>query len=65
MLKLNEIVRESFLWYLLCRYDLYEIEVKCAKNITRSDGVFGAPSGYVYIELQMDEELFEGGRTVR
>ena len=39
--------------------------MKCAKNITRSDGVFGAPSGYVYIELQMDEELFEGGRTVR
>ena len=47
------------------RYDLYEVEVKCSKNITRSDGVFGAPNGYVYIELQMDEELSEGGRTVR
>ena len=47
------------------RYDLYELEVKCSKNITRSDGVFGAPSGYVFIELQMDEELSEGGRTVR
>lgn len=47
------------------RYDLYELEVKCSKNITRSDGAFFAPSGYVYIELQMDEELFEGGRTVR
>ena len=51
--------------YLLSRYDLYELEVKCAKTITRTDAVFGAPSGYVYIELQMDEELFEGGRTVR
>jgi len=50
---------------LWCRYDLYEVEVKCSKNISRSDGVFGAPNGYMYIELQMDEELFEGGRTVR
>ena len=41
------------------------MEVKCSKNISRSDGVFGAPNGYMYIELQMDEELFEGGRTVR
>ena len=39
--------------------------MKCSKTITSSNGVFGAPSGYMYIELQMDEELFEGGRTVR
>ena len=49
----------------LCRYDLYNVEVKPQAQYSTSRGVNYVEKGYHFITLSVDELLFEGGQSVR
>jgi len=47
------------------RYDLYDIEISPCEEYDTVQGTHYVPAGYYYINVTVDEMLFEGGRSVR
>ena len=49
-----------------CRYSLYDKELKPRKEFTAPiSGLECAPDGYYFVEVSVDEVLFEGRRSIK
>ena len=48
------------------RYGLYSMNLRITKTYTTlSQGQMYAPEGFYYIEVALDDVLYEGGRSIR
>ena len=49
----------------MCRYDLYDIEVYPEQTLELPTGEMVSSTDSYYVNVMMEETLFEGGRSVR
>ena len=49
----------------MSRYDLTDVTVQFVTNYSRSEQLNIAPSGTFFLRLDIDEELFEGRRSIK
>ena len=49
----------------MSRYDLYKTSVEFMSNFTSGGTLHVAQSGFSYVKLTLNEEIFEGRRSVK
>ena len=49
----------------MSRYDLIEVAVEFVTNYNHGEQLNIAPAGTAYLKLEVEEELFEGRRSIK